>query len=279
MEGQAHTFHHLMMAWRDKGNRPLAIYYGKLAVDGYQDIRRNIVDLDSQLQNTYIKSKEETYRVLAGLLIKEDRFPEAEQILELLKGEEFREFVGRDEKAVVRLLARPDLTDDERKTLEEFRRYAADITAAASEFGKLEATDGRSPHEEEQFREAAKKLEAANLSYRIFLAKLTEDFAKRTDKSGEKSRIEQLRNGSLQSDLKRWPWSRGSVVLYTIMGEDKYRVVLTTPDTQTWGESDISAESLNNLVWEFRRALQGPEDGPAPPREKTLRRTARAGGG
>lgn len=75
-EGQAHTFHHLMMAWRDKGNRPLAIYYGKLAVDGYQDIRRNIVDLDSQLQNTYIKSKEETYRVLAGLLIEEGRLLE-----------------------------------------------------------------------------------------------------------------------------------------------------------------------------------------------------------
>lgn len=75
-----------------------AILYGKLAVNTYQEIRGNIKGFDKESQQSYVKDKEAAYRTLADILISQDRFPEAQAVLQLLKEEEYSQLVRGDEK-------------------------------------------------------------------------------------------------------------------------------------------------------------------------------------
>ncbi len=78
------------------GQNRLAIFYGKQAVNVVQSVRADISGLKSELRRSYLTTKEENYRTLAELLITEGRLPEAEEILNLLKEQEYRELVRGD---------------------------------------------------------------------------------------------------------------------------------------------------------------------------------------
>jgi tetratricopeptide (TPR) repeat protein len=67
--GEALTLSHLMRYWREEQNPPLAIFFGKQAVDRLQQIRRNIQGLEKDVQQSFLSSKEDVYRELADLLI------------------------------------------------------------------------------------------------------------------------------------------------------------------------------------------------------------------
>jgi tetratricopeptide (TPR) repeat protein len=92
-EGLAESY--LMKLWKDAGKTDLAINYGKKAVDVYQEIRSNLKYLDRELKRSYVKSIEDTYRVLADLLTSQGRLEEARQVLDMLKAEEYFDFIRR----------------------------------------------------------------------------------------------------------------------------------------------------------------------------------------
>ncbi|MGB9103844.1 MAG: tetratricopeptide repeat protein, partial [Terriglobales bacterium] len=91
-EGEAVILSWLMTWWKEQHNRPLAIFFGKQAVNVYQSLRRDIQGLDKDIQKTYVGTITGAYRSLADLLLAEGRLPEAEQVLGMLKEQEFKEF-------------------------------------------------------------------------------------------------------------------------------------------------------------------------------------------
>ncbi|MDQ2686286.1 MAG: tetratricopeptide repeat protein [Armatimonadota bacterium] len=87
----------LMYAARAQDNPRLAIFYGKQSVNIIQAIRSEIQALDRASQRRYVETQSGVYRSLAVLLIHQGRLSEAQQVLKLLKEEEFFDFLGRDE--------------------------------------------------------------------------------------------------------------------------------------------------------------------------------------
>ena len=67
----------LMRQFHDQHQPALAIHFGMEAVNNYQQIRKNITGLDKQLQAGFAKSKSNTYRTLAELLVVQNRLPDA----------------------------------------------------------------------------------------------------------------------------------------------------------------------------------------------------------
>ncbi len=57
---------------------------------------------------------------------------------------------------------------------------------------------------------------------------------------------------------------KGTVALYTLVGEDKYRVILTTADVQKSFEYPLKAAELNRKILAFRDVLQNPKLDPLP---------------
>src|SRR5205085_942475 len=56
----------------------------------------------------------------------------------------------------------------------------------------------------------------------------------------------------------------GAVVLYTVVGAEKYYVILYTPDATIAREYPIKAEELNAKIFALREALQNPSTDPRP---------------
>lgn len=218
-------------AWRayyqQQGEPALAILWGKLAVNTIQTLRTRLTAIERALQRSFLEDKTSVYRDLADLLIEQGRLAEAQQVLGMLKEEEFFDFISRSEAGDPRtrtiellpherdwgarldaLQAKPDR--------EALARYLADARAA---FGKL------------------------NL--------IASDAAG----AGEG-------RAALQRLLRAL--GDGSVMLHFVVGGDRLNIILTTATSQTARQIPMQAGEFNRQIERLRRVLRSPGTNPLP---------------
>lgn len=252
--------------WHALGNSPMAIFYGKQAVNKCQEMRRAIQGLDTETQKTYLKTIEGTYRELADILVAEGRFAQAEQVLRMLKEEEYFDFVRRDADEIKNLNSRVALDDKEQKLIARYTLLADRIGEIGLKLQKLQEKKSQlsrsdlelSADEQKQFDEYSIQIADANAAFKLFLDKeLVAEF------KDDKDKVRQIEvDRSLQDKLRKW--GAGTVALTTVVGEDRYRVILTTPTVQIDGKTEIKAADLNKKIFAFRAALQNPQIDPRP---------------
>jgi hypothetical protein len=218
-----------MLQWKASGKPILAIFYGKQAINNYQQLRGNIQGLEKPLQKNFLGKVEYSYRTLASLLIAQGRIPEAERVLEMLKEEEFFQYARRDKAVASALLARADLRVDEQKALDEYSQIADQLTSIGTELTGLESDRLKLPEDvafpqQARLDELKGKLAAAIKSFQVFQRQLEEEFGKTN------VRVAEVESG-LQSDLKAWGTS-DAVIISTIIGADRLQIIVTTPNVQ-----------------------------------------------
>ncbi len=248
-----------MLSWQDYRQPSLAILYGKQAVNIYQEVRSNLRSLDPELQQSFLKTKEQTYRDLADLLIAQGRLPEAEQVIRMLKEDEYFEYIRRDENNSPKA-EKAALTPEEAALDKRYREIADKLTELGTERGALLEKKSRTPAEEQRLAKLEADLVVAGQVFQKFLDSLAKELSNTKDAS---AKVYQLRESQgLMEDLREL--GKGTVALYTLVGEEKYRVILTTPDVQKGFEYSIKAADLNRKVLDFRAALQSPKLDPLP---------------
>lgn len=262
--GEATTLGNLGGVFKDMSQPRLAIFYLKQSVNLYQQLRQAINEAAPETQQAYLKTIDSAYKDLADVLVSVGRLPEAQAVLAMLKEEEIFEYLRRDVTEIDKLRARVDLREDEKTALARYEELFGRIGSIGSEFGKLQAAKEKlpagtslSPADQTRYDTLAKELEDANTAFQVFFRQLSEEFSKRPAVAAE---IQE--NRGLQADLKSW--GEGVVSLYTIAGDDRYRVLLTTPEIQTDGKFEIKAADLNKKIAEFRLAIQNPRVDPRP---------------
>lgn len=257
IEGEA--LQSLMLDWQAQSKPGLAVFFGKQAVNLYQEIRGELIRLERESQQSYVKSKEKTYRALADLLISQGRLPEAEQVIRMLKEEEYFEYIRRDSASAPQG-AKAQLTPEEAALEKRYREIADQLAAIGAERGTLMDKKTRTPEEDQRLAKLDADLVVAGNAFQKFLDQLTTELGSSNDSN---SKVFQLRESQgLMEDLREL--GPGVVALYTLVGEDKYRVILTTADFQKGYEYPIKAADLNRKVLEFRDALQNPKLDPLP---------------
>ena len=256
---EANALEGLMLDWKARNQSRLAIFYGKQAVNVYQEIRSNIQGLDRELQQSFIQSNEGTYRTLADLLISQGRLPEAEQVINLLKQEEYFDFIRRDSSNAPQI-NKAHMTPEEQATEKRLREISDRIAELGAERGTLIDKKARTPEEDQRLAKIDSDLMVAGNAFQKFLDGLATEMGGNSDAD---ARAYQLRESQgLMEDLREL--GKGTVALYTLVGEDKYRVILTTPDFQKGYEYAIKSSDLNRKVMEFREVLQNPRYDPLP---------------
>ncbi|HEX9930041.1 MAG TPA: tetratricopeptide repeat protein [Pyrinomonadaceae bacterium] len=254
-QGEAMAFHNAMLIWEDLSNIRLSILYGKQSVNLFQSLRADIKGLDKDLQKKFLGTVEGTYRKLALLLIKEGRLPEAEQVLEMLKDEEYFRFVRRDDKVAATLLnTRINLSASEKDALARYEKIADEITKLGDQYSKLETEINKPQLAAKQKlqliarrNEVDKKLADARTALRLFLEELKKEFSRKDE------RIASVEKG-LQAAVKSWNDSH-AVVISTIVGEKNLSIIVTTPDIQRAHIIEVAEEDLNKLIAEFRSVV------------------------
>ena len=257
---QAAAFDGLMQVYKGLGKNAAAIFYGKQSVNILQKIRGEAEKIDKDVQTNFLKDNTAIYRRLADLLSGEGRLPEAQQVLEMLKDKEYSQFLSRDADeaaSLAKITERPD----EKEALEKYSEYSKTLAADGAELGRLEVEknnlkEGEQFGKQARYDELKNRIETTNKAFRVLLEKtLANDI--------DKTKVKDIKNDrALQGKLAKW--GDGTVALYTVITEDRYRVILTTPKTQVDGKTEIKAAELNKKISDFRQILLDPTLDPRP---------------
>src|SRR5262249_27974915 len=127
--------------------------------------------LDPELQQSFLRTNEESYRHLAELLISEGRLPEAQQVIELLKEREFFDFMRR-EATVGEPHGRAALTPTEAAWEGRYRAIANRLAALATEYGALRHKPVRTADDTQRLDALEADLGVARQAFEQFLAHL-----------------------------------------------------------------------------------------------------------
>ncbi|CAN5597797.1 hypothetical protein BH10ACI3_BH10ACI3_13010 [soil metagenome] len=260
---QAENLNRLMTAWIRLNNPRLAVFYGKQSVNLYQEIRRSIKGLDKKTQKTYLKTIEGSYRGLAELLIANGRIAEAEEVLAMLKEDEFFDYVRRDDKVAADLKSRISLSTDERIAFDQYEKAADEITRSAEALGEFEKKknalllgESLTAADQQKYDTLKQQYDAAVVVFNTFLNDLKV-------KLGTNDKRVAVVESDIQGMLKRLNQPRTAVVS-TIAGEDRLNLIVTTADIQRAHTIDIKAVEINKMVAEFREAVKDPNVDPRP---------------
>jgi len=248
---EAKTLLMLMDYWKDQQRPALAIFFGKQAIDRYQQMRQNITGLEKEAQESFLKSKESDYRELAGLLISEGRLPEAQLTLDFLKVEEYSEFTHRRGLELTGT-APVELTPSEKRSKENGDRIAEEITSIGREWSDLNAKRSRSPDEEARYNQLSDQLTAANQRYQEYLNGLYENFGKGDQANRAVNQIQE-NAGELQNLSQEL--GPGTVALYTLVLDQKCVVMVITPSARVAREAQISKTALSAKVFALAGAV------------------------
>jgi CHAT domain-containing protein len=258
-EGEGDASGNLMYALRGGGQTGPAIFFGKRAINAYQAGRASLPPQDLMAQRSFIKSKETTYRELADLLVTQSRLLEAQQVLGLLKEQEYLDYVRRSGDDVASAQKKAALTPAESNAEKTHDALADQLTLRGRERGALLAKQGRTPEEEQRLAALDTELQASGQAFQTFLDRLGEELGN----TKQAARVDDLRDSqALMDDLREL--GAGAVALYTIVGAEKYRVILVTPDVQKAAEYTIKAADLERKILAFREVLQNPRQDARP---------------
>lgn len=258
-QGEVNTLYTLMSFWKTRGNPSVAIFYGKQAVNALQESRSTIRGLGQELQSSFLKANENTYRELADSLITANRLTEAQQVLGMLRQEEVGELArlaDEGQPPTTEVAARtPQEVESERR----YKEIADSVISIGEKRRELLSKDSRSLEEDRLLAQLESDLSAAQQAFNRFLNQLAGELSE----GRGADRVYELRDvGGMQASLREL--GPGVIALYTLVGKDKYRVVLVTPNAQKVAEYPIKAADLNRKVLEFRAVLQQPRVDPRP---------------
>jgi CHAT domain-containing protein/Tfp pilus assembly protein PilF len=262
--GEHDVLFELMRAHQAERQPYVAIFYGKQAVNVVQSIRSDNRGLSDESRRALVDHRKETYRTLANLLISSGRLVEAQQVLNLLKEQEFFDYIRRDERAAGPS-GRADFTAEEAEWADRYRGVSETLVAKGAEMEELRArlkkqpSLAASPDTKQTLDELQKDLEAGNRAFQQFLGELKEHFAAKPDRVAS---VDLRETEALKTDLS--DLKHGSVAIYTLVAADRYVAILVTPRVQRAYESNISSEDLNTKIFQFREAIQDPRSDPRP---------------
>ena len=242
----------------------LAIFFGKQAVNTIQAMRAGLTSLDRELQQSFLQDKTKVYRGLADLLIDQGRLPEAQQVLAMLKEEEFFDFINRAGNEDNRT-TEAGYTATEQSWQKRYQEISSQLGSVGRELEELDHKAKVKLSEQESVRR--EQLRADRKVAQQALDRFLGDLMRELDAaSGQRNREVGERNlanlRALQDTLGAL--GHGAVTLHYVMGATKLRMILTTPTIQIARESAISTKDLNHKIQEFQAVLSDPKSNPLP---------------
>lgn len=231
----AKVLHNLMKIHAALNDVRLATFYGKQSVEAYQELRSNIVGLDKNVQKTFLRLQEPTYRTLAELLIEQNRASEAQQVLNAFKDQQFFD-LDRSPRGRLGALT---LTPLEEELVLRLHKIVSEVSTAGSKNEEL-----------------ATQLKTASAQFYTVLTQAEIEFSKPTDekdKVGEVSDTTQMH--AMLRQLKK-DTGQTAVAVYTLVGEAKFYALIVTADGITSASSAVGGAELNKKARDLWGLLQ-----------------------
>ena len=254
-----------------------AIFFGKQAVNTIQTMRQNIALLGKDTLGSFTQTVVETYKNLTNLLISQGRLAEAQQVLAMLKEEEYFQYIRRDASDSGKLGTKSGFTAVEEPWLLEYERLSANNAKLGTKLGELRAkeqSEGLLDDERLRLNELLREEAAASEVFSSFVTRLVHSLHEEAEKLAKLSQVERDKrlaelsvknlagSGAIMQTLAEL--GEGAVLLHYLVMDNKVCIILTTPDLQLARHSEIHVKDLNLKISNFRDALANPGIDPRP---------------
>ncbi len=247
------------------GHPKVAVLFGKLAVNTIQGMRARSSGLEQSLQRSFLRNKEDVYRDLSRLLIDAGRLPEAEQVLSMLKEEEYFEFIGRDIEADTRETIAA-LSSPEHELTDRLEVAKHNVVKVATELAELKRIKRRNRSDAQRARisELSQALVVAHALYRESLDRIVADYTAITNVL----RREELAKRRLEDDLRdvvaelSQEYGRNVALIHYLVLPDSLYILLTLPEVRRAKQISVTEAELNREIEALRQALQDPRSRP-----------------
>ena len=258
-------------------NPEAAIFFGKQAVNTIQGMRQNVSGLGKETLKSFTGTVEDSYKHLADLLITRGRLAEAQQVMAMLKEEEYFQYIRRDAGESGKLGTRAAFSKTEKPWYLEYEKLSADNARLGKELGELRARDEKgllTPAESARLNQLLDEDQKASEEFNAFIDRLITSLRAEADKVAKLSQAERDRrlaeltdknlagSGAIMQTLA--DLGEGAVLIHYLIMDDRVHILLTTPDTQLARHSDIKSKDLNLKISTLRDALTNPVVDPRP---------------
>jgi CHAT domain-containing protein len=270
----SHVSDNQVIAWRvpaelmeafaaGKSAQPsVAIFFGKEAVNTLQKLRGNLTGSSNEAQQAFVSAEEvkSVYRTLANLLISEQRLSEAQQVLAMLKEQEFYDYAQRgaavdSPKTVASLNTAEKELDD----------LSTQDVALGKEYGRLQEKFKKDknlpPKEHDRLNVLRKEMDAAQSKFEARAAAVAKNSA---DPEAQKRRGQEINDFSraFQGTLKEM--GHDAVLAQYFILDDHVEILLTTPNAVIARQAPIKRADLNEKIAAYRKTLGSPSQDPLP---------------
>lgn len=259
-EAHATALQELTVTHKAMGQPGVASFFGKQSVNVFQEIRENIRGLNPEARKSFVASKASGYRMLADLLLEQGRLPEAQQVLDLAKEDEFRSHLLLDAADARQAPGRVTLTPREAELVARLESLSRSLAALGQEREAFRTKKEPTPGDAQQLAAVEARLVEERGAFADFVASLAKSFPA---SGGAADRLEDIPEARELAGQLRTLGS-GAVGLYTLVARDRYRVMLVTPEGRRLREHAIPREELAKQVLNLREALQDPARDPRP---------------
>ena len=253
-EGEAITLADSMDAWGRAGNRRMAIFCGKQAINIFQELRGSARGLATEIQKDYLRRVRGSYQRLAGLLIEEGLYAQAAQILNLYQDQQFFDL---DPKARV---AQAAPTERERDWARRYNTGGDALAQLSSRIDEVKRQIGyRRPTAAQIAQLENLKAERAKAvgEFAEIIEGAEKEFARPPDEKGTDADVTPVTKMQDALDLiGKTPPSHKTFALYTLIGPDKFYVLLLKPGTVEAFSHPTNSADLNRLVQTVLSDLQ-----------------------
>lgn len=237
-----------------------AIFWGKQAVNTLQGLRAGLVQLDEDLQRSFLDDKHDAYSHLAALLVAAGRIPEAQRVMQMLKEEEYFDLVRGDSAADPRQTQVP-LTGVERVAHERYYAIRDALASLGKEQEGLQAkrrAEGLTPADQARLTALQGDMVKAREAFNAFVGGLSKLLA--SDAASAQTVLAlQQQIQTHQTLLNTLGDAKdGVATLQYVVSAERLHIILTSTSIQLAREVTIDRKALNARIVAFRETLQNP---------------------
>jgi CHAT domain-containing protein/tetratricopeptide (TPR) repeat protein len=258
----------------------LAIAFYKQSVNLTENIRQNLRGTSANIQKSYTETVSERYRKLADLLLQQSRTAEAQAVLDLLKIQEVKDFLGDSQRSPQKTnnisnntsnnnqrspekitpnstTTTVPLKPQEQQITEKYSAIQDQAIFLGKELTELRKIPqkNRTATQEKRIAELVKKEQAITAEFNKFIKSpsvvaLVQQLSISTGQ--ENINLRQL--NSLRDNLRQL--NQKAVLLYPLLLDDRLELVIVTADAPPIHRTvPVKREELNKLLTEFRRDI------------------------
>ncbi|MEG3890050.1 tetratricopeptide repeat protein [Microcoleus sp. Z1_A1] len=252
-----------------KQNQPeVAIAFYKLSVNVTESIRSDLRSLPAEQQLSYTTTVADTYRLLADLLLQQDRVLEAQQVLDLLKIQEIEDYL-RSVRGNEQTAQGIPLTPQEqqiRNRHNEILNREIQLGRKLAELEKITPANRTSQQQQEIANLRQMQQEMRGTFNEFINSPEIVAIVRQLSPRVQTVNLAQLNN--IRSDVLQ-RLEKKAVLIQPLILEDRLELVITTADSPPFRRTvAVKKQELNQAILEFRMALEDPNSDATIPANK-----------